>query len=147
LFRNTPGESPGPGPVDAGGRPRAWVLALEPLYRSQIAYFAQDLAYNLFQLDRPELARRLMDASVAIDPRQQWPCLLLVESCRELGDWHGVRVAFERASAAVPARALDPALADAYVEALEKTGEPARARSFGDSLARVRRAAGEGPGR
>src|SRR5262249_10597561 len=99
------------------------------------------------QVDRPAPARRLMESALAIDPRQQWPCLLLVESCRALDDWRGVRSAFESTAAAVHGRGLDDALVDAYVEALGKTGDAARARAFQDSVARLAHGAGEGAGR
>jgi hypothetical protein len=122
----------------ADGAPEPWVLGLRELYHSQIAFFAQDLAFNLAELSRPEPARRLMRAAIAIDPGSEWACLIMVEACRTLGDWPGARAAFERtAAAAGPRHRFDSGLVAEYAEALARTGEPARARALRDSLARA----------
>lgn len=122
----------------ADGGPEPWVLGLRELYHSQIAFFAQDLAFNLAELGRAEPARRLMRAAIAIDPGSEWACLIMVESCRTLGDWSGARAAFERtAAAAGPRHRFDSALVAEYAEALARTGAPARAAALRDSLARV----------
>lgn len=119
------------------GEPASWVLGLKELYDSQIAFFAQDLAYNLVELDRPERARPLMRAALAIDPGNEWACLLMVEISRALGDWAGARTAFERLAATHPTRRFDAALVAEYAEALARTGAPARAAALRDSLARA----------
>jgi hypothetical protein len=120
------------------GGPEPWVLGLRELYHSQIAFFAQDLAFNLAALGRPGPARQLMRAAHAIDPGSEWACLILVESCRALGDWPGARAAFERtAAAAGPRHRFDSALVAEYAEALARTGAPARAAALRDSLARA----------
>lgn len=124
-------------PTSAAGAPEPWVLSLRELYHTQLAFFAQDLAYNLVELGRPRPARSLMQAAQAIDPGSEWACLLLLESCRSLGDWPAARAAFERTAAADAGHAFDSALVADYAEALEHTGMPARAAAVRDSLARA----------
>jgi uncharacterized membrane protein YbaN (DUF454 family) len=120
-----------------GGEPAPWVIGLRGFYGSQLAYFVQDLAYNLLELGRAGPAKRLAQSALAIDPASQWTCLLMVGACRTLGDWPAARAAFERTAAANPGRAMDVALVGEYAESLAHTGEAARAAALRDSLART----------
>jgi len=117
------------------GVPAPWVVAARGLYDTQLRRFTEDLAWNLLALDRPALAGRLMDAEQAILPRSQVACLFHMEACRDLGDWQGVRAAFERTAAVTRAGVIDSALVTSYADALEKTGARERARALRDSLA------------
>jgi hypothetical protein len=117
------------------GVPAPWVVAARGLYDTQLRRFTEDLAWNLLALDRPALAGRLMDAEQAILPRSQVACLFHMEACRDLGDWRGVRAAFERTAAVTRAGVIDSALVTSYADALEKTGARERARALRDSLA------------
>jgi len=77
-----------------------------------------------------------MRAALAIDPGEQWACLILMEASRALGDWPAARAAFERTAASGP-RAMDAALVEEYAESLERTGDAPRAAALRDSLARA----------
>lgn len=107
--------------VDPGsGEPASWVRGARPLYESQLARFAEDLAYDLIQADRPAPAQRLMLAALAVRPASQWTCLLAVEASVGVGDWRAVRDAIGRTRRALSGAAMDPALLEREREAIAR---------------------------
>ena len=104
------------------GEPAAWVRGARPLYDSQLATFAEDLAYDLIQADRPAPAQRLMLAALAVRPASQWTCLLAVEASVGVHDWAAVRAAIGLTRSALRGAAMDPALIDREREAIAHLG-------------------------